>query len=84
VTGSLQRQLDRQRETSSAKRPAEINAAIARAIAGIRAAGIGRGAPGVGDPAPEFALPNAHRQEVRLGDLLGRGPVVLAFYRGGW
>ena len=38
----------------------------------------------VGDRAPDFALPNVRGEEIRLGDLLGRGAVVLAFYRGGW
>ena len=38
----------------------------------------------VGDRAPEFALPNAHGETVRLSELLARGPVALAFYRGAW
>ncbi len=39
---------------------------------------------GVGDPAPDFDLPDALGQRVRLDDLLEEGPVVLSFYRGGW
>jgi peroxiredoxin len=39
---------------------------------------------GVDDRAPDFALPNARGQLVRLGDLLQQGPVVLVFYRGVW
>ena len=42
------------------------------------------GALGVGDPAPDFALPDAMGREVRLSELLERGPVVLTFYRGAW
>lgn len=38
----------------------------------------------VDDTAPDFVLPDSHGQEVGLGELLGQGPVVLAFYRGGW
>jgi peroxiredoxin Q/BCP len=34
----------------------------------------------VGDVAPDFALPGPGGAEVRLGELLGRGPVVLYFY----
>jgi hypothetical protein len=81
---SLQRRLDAQRETSAAKRPAEINDAIARAIDRLRASGLGERAPRAGDAAPDFELPNAIGGRVRLGGLLERGPVVLAFYRGGW
>jgi peroxiredoxin len=36
----------------------------------------------VGDPAPRFALPDAHGETVALDDLLARGPVVLVFLRG--
>ncbi len=81
---TLQDSLDTQRTTSSAKRPAEINEVIARAIDGLVRSGISRRAPGIGSRAPDFALPDVHGREVRLGDLLARGPVVLAFYRGVW
>jgi hypothetical protein len=37
-----------------------------------------------GDIAPDFTLPNVRGEEVRLSDALRQGPVVLAFYRGGW
>jgi len=45
--------------------------------------------PGVGDPAPDFALPYATRDSVardslRLSALLGKGNVVLAFYPADW
>jgi hypothetical protein len=38
----------------------------------------------IGDPAPDFTLPDAGGQLVRLADLLARGPVALTFYRGTW
>lgn len=37
-----------------------------------------------GDRAPDFELPDAAGQIVRLRGLLASGPVVLTFYRGGW
>lgn len=39
---------------------------------------------GVGDTAPDFVLPGADGQRVRLSEMLRTGPVVLAFYRGSW
>ena len=39
---------------------------------------------GVGDTAPDFSLPDATGKTVHLSSLLADGPVVLAFYRGGW
>lgn len=38
----------------------------------------------VGQPAPDFTLPDAGGQPVRLADYRGRHPVVLVFYRGYW
>ncbi|WP_200252499.1 peroxiredoxin-like family protein, partial [Lamprobacter modestohalophilus] len=38
----------------------------------------------VGTQAPDFNLPNAFGERVRLSDLLAEGPVVLTFYRGAW
>lgn len=38
----------------------------------------------VGEQAPDFTLPNALGEPVRLYDLLEEGPVVLTFYRGAW
>lgn len=37
-----------------------------------------------GDKAPDFVLKNAKGNEVRLKELLKKGPVILVFYRGGW
>jgi peroxiredoxin len=37
-----------------------------------------------GDPAPDFRLPDVRGCQVRLRDLLAKGPVVVSFYRGGW
>ncbi len=38
----------------------------------------------VGDPFPDFLLPNAEGQLVARDDLFGRGPVVVTFFRGTW
>jgi peroxiredoxin len=34
--------------------------------------------------APDFTLPDERGRPVHLADLLGRGPVLLLFYRGDW
>lgn len=34
----------------------------------------------IGDPAPQFRLRRTFAQDVSLGDLLARGPALLAFY----
>jgi hypothetical protein len=37
-----------------------------------------------GDKAPAFSLPNQEGDMVSSADLLAKGPLVLAFYLGGW
>ena len=38
----------------------------------------------VGEPAPDFTLPDAAGRPVALADYRGRKPVLLVFYRGYW
>jgi peroxiredoxin len=38
----------------------------------------------LGDTIPYFSLPNATGEIVNMRELLAQGPVVIAFYRGGW
>jgi hypothetical protein len=38
----------------------------------------------VGEPAPDFSLPDASGRPVTLADYRGQKPVVLVFYRGYW
>jgi hypothetical protein len=38
----------------------------------------------VGQPAPDFTLPDAAGRPVKLADYRGQKPVVLVFYRGSW
>jgi cytochrome oxidase Cu insertion factor (SCO1/SenC/PrrC family) len=38
----------------------------------------------VGQPSPDFTLPDATGRPVHLADYRGRQPVVLVFYRGYW
>lgn len=46
--------------------------------------GIEKSSLQIGQKAPDFALPNAHGQTVRLADLRQHGPVIVMFYRGAW
>ena len=81
---SLQDELKTLRERAEAKRPPEIVATMRRAVDELRASG----APGrvlkAGDPAPQWALPNADERIVESKTLLARGPLVVTFYRGRW
>lgn len=53
-------------------------------VAKLRATGVGGGAPRPGEVFPEFALPDDRGCYRSLADLVGEGPLVLSFNRGGW
>lgn len=80
----LHETLDRIREASRGRVLPEIRAVMERSIADLRASGIMQRIVQVGQPAPDFTLPNSAGTLVGLGDLRARGPVVLSFYRGRW
>ncbi|MGH3243721.1 MAG: peroxiredoxin-like family protein [Spirillospora sp.] len=70
-------------KAASVTRPDEAKKAINDALAELEREGV---APGldIGETAPDFTLPNAVGDPVRLADRLAEGPVVLTFYRGAW
>ena len=65
--------------TAPAGRPALYEAKIEELRAGFAL----EAAVGVEARAPDFRLPDVRGNPVSLTDLLGRGPVVLTFFRGG-
>lgn len=81
---SLAEQLKDQNEAGRARIPAEALAVIDRATAEVAVSGIADSSLGVGAKVPDFGLPDATGTKVSLSSLLAKGPVVLAFYRGGW
>jgi len=81
---SLQDTLDTIRNASKTRIPPEARAVMERSTEDLRASGIMDRVVRVGQPAPDFTLPNAAGEPVGLKGLLGRGPVVLSFYRGRW
>jgi peroxiredoxin len=67
-----------------ARRSPAFAAVVERMIARLEANEVGRGAPGVGDPMPDFVLPDERGTLLRLHNLLEQGPVVVSFHRGHW
>ena len=61
--------------------PPEVSALITEALSGDGETTVGLR---VGDEAPDFDLPEATGKQVRLADVLDRGPVVVSFQRGEW
>jgi peroxiredoxin len=59
-------------------------AVLAKATENLMRSGQAERAVHRGQKAPDFTLPDAKGQVVRLSGLLKKGPVILTFYRGGW
>lgn len=55
-----------------------------RATAELKASGLESAALKVGDRAPGFSLFNQDQVKVDSAELLRRGPLVVAFFRGHW
>jgi peroxiredoxin len=64
--------------------PAEIHPIMARATAELVASGAPSRALKVGDKAPAFTLNDPDGHPVSSLDLLGKGPLIVTFYRGVW
>ena len=81
---SLQNDLDELYKKFSQKVPPDVLNTMLGVTRRLVESGIAEKSLKVGDRAPDFNLTNATGEEVRLEELLEKGPVVLNFYRGGW
>ncbi|MEO0456305.1 MAG: peroxiredoxin-like family protein [Cyanobacteria bacterium P01_A01_bin.114] len=66
------------------KAPADIQGVMGKATQDLADSGIIDRALKVGDRIPTVTLPDATGQSFSVQAALEKGPVVLAFYRGGW
>jgi len=79
----IQPQLDASRDKFSTAFPDEFKIPIGAALSDLSKFGHST-AIKVGDKLPEFTLPDAIEKEQSSAELLSRGPLVIAFYRGEW
>ncbi len=64
--------------------PPETLATIGQSTETLGRSGITERSLKVGEPVPNFTLPNASGQPIQIQTLLAQGPVVISFYRGQW
>jgi hypothetical protein len=86
---SLQKRLDEFKKSFESgappyNAPREAIETMHRATAELKATGIEESALNVGDRAPSFTLFNQDHVQVASADLLGKGPLVISFFRGHW
>lgn len=84
MSESLANALTTQNEAGRARIPRDALAIMDAAVSTLADSGLDERSLAVGAAAPPFTLPDATGTAVALSSLLARGPVVLAFYRGGW
>ncbi|MEO1009414.1 MAG: peroxiredoxin-like family protein [Planctomycetota bacterium] len=76
--------LEEQKAKSAGYLPDDVKVLYADGIQAVVDSGVVGQAKSVGDEAPGFSLANQSGEDVTLAGLLGEGPVVLLWYRGGW
>jgi peroxiredoxin len=81
---SMEDELEEQRRRAYAQRSPEERKVRADAVAEVADAKSAVQALGTGEVVPEFRLPSITGAVVESRELLGRGPLVISFYRGGW
>lgn len=81
---TLKAALDTFRAEFLEKFPADTAATMQQATDQLAQAYASRAVLQVGSLAPDFELPNALGEQVKLSDHLQHGAVILTFYRGGW
>ena len=81
---SLSEQLEERRAGWSQRVPEARRAKMERHIKFLSETKAAQRAKQIGDIAPAIILPNAHGGMFDVRTLFANGPVVVAFYRGGW
>jgi len=81
---SLTELLKEHADQSAQKFPDEIKQIMRSAIEDLSDSKLTTKAIKTGDIFPEFSLPNSKGEEVSSKTLLEHGPLIIAFYRGGW
>ena len=81
---SLREKLSEIRKKGEAKRDPATTAKMHQVTQELRDSGIVDRVLKVGSKAPPFMLPDAYDRIVSSAELLARGPLAVAFYRGHW
>jgi peroxiredoxin len=81
---SMEDELEEQRRRAYAQRSPQERKVRADAVTEVADAKVAERAVSVGEPVPEFRLPSITGTVADSRELLGRRPLVISFYRGGW
>ena len=82
--GTVAEKLEARKEAFSKKADEQKKKDYEEGVRLVRESGVLEKAVKTGDAAPDFTLPNAVGEDVKLSALLEEGPVVMIWYRGEW
>ena len=80
----IEDELAKRRATVNERLPEADRKVIEGTIEELRVRQVAEHSLAAGETLPDFALPDAAGRVVTSDELLDRGPLVLAFFRGGW
>jgi len=81
---TLQEKMDAAKAATAGKVPPEALKVMKGSLEALVQSGMAERALKTGDVAPSFQLNNVGDDAVNSADILVKGPMVLAFYRGAW
>ena len=84
LSTELQEQISAFQQQVLPKLPKEVLETFEKTTTDLVRSGIAERSLRVGEKAPDFVLANTHGQQVKLSEVLKKGPAVVTFYRGGW
>jgi peroxiredoxin len=81
---SLKERLENVNRMAGERLPRELQEAFEALIGRLKACDVTAASLKAGDRIPDFMLPSTEGRLVSSAELLGRGPLVLSFFRGAW
>lgn len=81
---NLAKKIDEINKNLAAQLPADIIEVFSQSIQELKSSKIEENSTQVGDTFPNFSLKNTSNQIIHLNELLKKGKVIVAFFRGSW
>lgn len=81
---NLNQQIEELNENLAVQLSTEILEVLGQSIQDLKSKNIEENCIGIGNLFPDFNLPNSNNEIVRLKELLQKGKVIVAFFRGSW
>ena len=81
---TLKQRLEERRTLAERYTPPDVLALYQKAIDDVRDSGLAERVLKVGQPIPEFELPDENEKHISSVELLARGSLIVCFFRGRW